>query len=126
MEKLDKWKQTHSKSKNLEHNKIIMQKYLQPNSESIRKEEAQLIFKLRSRMTDVRMNFKGKIDTYECRACKIEEEDKKHIVECQILNKGKEQIEYDRIFNGTVREKMKIARRFKYNLEILEQEAIGL
>ena len=43
-----------------------------------------------------------------------------------MLNKGEEKIEYDKIFNGTVREKVKIARRFKYNLEILEQEAIGL
>ena len=65
LEKLEKIKQTHSKVKILEHNELRMQKYLQPNSEKIRKEEAQLIFKLRSRMTNVKTNFKGKFDNLE-------------------------------------------------------------
>ena len=125
LEKFERLKQDHSKAKNLEHNKIIMQKYLQPNSENISKEESQLIFKLMSRMTDVKKNFKGKYDSQECRACKMEEEDQKHVVECEILNQGKEKIEYGKIFNGTVSEKVKIARRFKTNLELLEKEEIG-
>ena len=126
LEKLEKIKQSHSKAKFLEHNKLRMQKYLQPNSENIRKEEAQLIFKLRSRMTNVKKNFKGKFDQQECRACKIEGEDQKHILECKILNKNLEKIEYEKIYNGTVSEKLKIARRFKSNMEILEKEVIGI
>ena len=59
LEKFERLKQDHSKAKNLEHNKIIMQKYLQPNSENISKEESQLIFKLRSRMTDVKKMLRG-------------------------------------------------------------------
>ena len=55
----------------------------------------------------------------------MEEEDQKHVVECEILNQGKEKIEYGKIFNGTVSEKVKIARRFKTNLELLEKEEIG-
>ena len=35
LEKLEKIKQSHSKAKFLEHNKLRMQKYLQPNSENI-------------------------------------------------------------------------------------------
>ena len=76
-------------------------------------------------MTDVKKNVKGKYDSKKCRACKIEEEDQKHIVDCEILNQGKEKIEYGKIFNGTVSEKVKIARRFKTNLELLEKEEIG-
>ena len=122
---MEKIKQTHSKVKILEHNKLRMQKYLQPNSEKIRKEEAQLIFKLRSRMTNVKTNFKGKFDNLECRACEIEDETQKHILECTILNKELEKLDYEKIFKGAVSEKMKIARRFKSNMDVLEQKAIG-
>ena len=125
LKKLEKIKQTHLKVKILEHNKLRMQKYLQPNSEKIRKEEAQLIFKLRSRMTNVKTNFKGKFDNLECRACEIEDETQKHILECTILNKELEKLDYEKIFKGAVSEKMKIARRFKSNMDVLEQKAIG-
>ena len=125
LEKLEKIKQTHSKVKILEHNELRMQKYLQPNSEKIRKEEAQLIFKLRSRMTNVKTNFRGKFDNLDCRSCEIEDETQKHILECTILNKELEKLDYEKIFKGAVSEKMKIARRFKSNMDVLEQKAIG-
>ena len=119
--KMENLKMNHSKVKNIEHNRIVMQKYLQPNSMKMSKEEAQLIFKMRCKMTNVKCNFKRMYEDLRCRACNMEDENQKHIVECQVLNSSKEKIEYEKIETGTVLEKLKIARIFKKNMEILEQ-----
>ena len=43
-------------------------------------------------------------------------ESQKHIVqECKILNEDSQKIEYEKIFNGTIQDKLKIARRFQEN-----------
>ena len=76
-------------------------------------------------MMNVKMNFKGKYDELDCRACKKEQEDQKHVFECKELNQEVIKIEYGKIFNGTVNEKVEIARRFKKNMEILEQLETG-
>ena len=68
-EKLQKIKFSHTKVKNLEHNSLKMQKYLQPNQTKITNEEAQLVFKLRCRVTETKVNLKGKYDLLECDAC---------------------------------------------------------
>ena len=100
-----------------------MQKYLQPNSTKISKEDAQLIFKLRCRVTHVKTNLKGKYENLECRACKVEEESQKHIIECKSLNEENvQEMEYEKIYNGTVAEKLKIARKFWRNIEKIEQD----
>ena len=46
-ERLQKIKLSHSKVENVEHSGIMMQKYLQPSSEKMTREESQIIFKLR-------------------------------------------------------------------------------
>ena len=125
-EKLEKKKKSHSKVKNLEHNRIVIQKYLQPNSEKYSKEDAQLIFRLRGNMTNVKTNMKGNYDQLECRACDIKEEDQKHVYECKLLNKKVSEIEYEKIYTGTVYEKVKVAQKFRKNLEMLEQADFGV
>ena len=123
-ENLQKVKTSHSKVKEIEHSHIKMQKYLQPNSVKITKEEAQLIFHLRCRVTETKNNLRGKYDNMECEACGLEEESQQHIIECTELNKSKkehEDLEYEKLLNGTVEDKVKLARRFKQNMKILEQ-----
>ena len=66
---LEDLKKSHSKVMHIEHNGIKIQKYLQPNNVLIKREEAQLIFKLRCRVTGIKVNLKGKYDTLECSAC---------------------------------------------------------
>ena len=73
-EKLQLKKKSHSKVKNIEHTLIKMQKYLQPNQTNIIREEAQLIFKLRCRVREVKNNLKGKYDNQDCRVCGNESE----------------------------------------------------
>ena len=119
---LDNVKKSQAKVKHIEHTEINMRKYLQPNKIRMRKEDAQLIFKLRCRMTQIKVNLKGKYDTLECDACGKEEETQEHILVCEELNKDKDnqEFKYENLFNGTVTEQVKIAKRFEGNLKILE------
>ena len=57
-EDLENKKSSHSKVEKLEHNILRIQKYLQPSKIQISKEEAQLIFKLRCRVTEAKVNLK--------------------------------------------------------------------
>ena len=97
-EKLEKKKKSHTKVEHVEHNGIIMQKYLQPNKTYITKEESQLIFRLRCRMTEAKVNLKGKYDNLECGACHLEEETQYHILECKEINKyrNNEEVRYEK------------------------------
>ena len=83
-------------------------------------EEIQLIFKLRCRVTKTKTNFKGLYDTYECDLCGEDDESQAHILECKkITNMSKSEVpEYDKIFEGTISEKVKIAKFFKLNMRI--------
>ena len=76
-DKLQLRKKSHTKVESIEHNEIRIQKYLQPNKESMNKEIAQLIFKLRCRVTEAKVNLKGTYDYLQCRACHKEEESQK-------------------------------------------------
>ena len=121
-ENLESLKQSHSKVKKVEHIGIKIQKYLQPNNSKMTKVEAQIIFKLRCRMTEAKINLKGKYDDWGCSACGLEEESQEHIIKCEQLNRNKEveEVDYEKIYNGTVAEKLKIAYRFKENYDLLE------
>ena len=61
-------KENHSKVKEVKHKDIAMQDYLKPSKEVITRKHAQLIFKLRCKVTGVKMNMKGKFDELNCRA----------------------------------------------------------
>ena len=74
LEKLNREKSKHSKVAELEHETLVMQKYLKPNSAKINSNEAKLIFNLRSRMTGVKCNFKNEYENLEFRAYKMKEE----------------------------------------------------
>ena len=63
---LEDLKKSHSKVMHIEHNGIKIQKYLQPNNVLIKREEAQLIFKLRCRVPGIKVNLKGKYDRVSC------------------------------------------------------------
>ena len=40
---------------------------------------------------------------------------------CKILNQKEEKVEYEKIFYGPVKEKLKVAKKFQENFEILEK-----
>ena len=52
----------------------------------------------------------------------LEEETQEHVLICSKLtnNKGDMNVKYEKLFNGTVSEKLMIAKMFKENYEVLE------
>lgn len=125
LEDLNKVKSGHSKVKDLKHTKLQMRNYFLPNGINQSKEESQLIFQLRSRMTFLKTNYKGIYDTYECSACEEKEENEAHILECKELLKWNkevnETIEYENIYKSNVEEQVKIARLFQQNMSFKEK-----
>ena len=61
-------------------------------------------------------------DDMSCSACGLEEETQDHVIICSKLtkNKGDMNVKYEKLFNGTVNEKLIIAKMFKENYEVLE------
>ena len=123
-EDLENKKKIHSKVKHIVHPKMKMQQYLKANKIKITKEEMQLIFKMRCRVTEIRNNLKGLYDSYECEVCNKEEETQEHILNCKEINKvenNEKRIEYEKLFDGSVKDKLEIAKLFKQNFEIRKE-----
>ena len=78
-----------SKGDNLVYKKISLQKYLKSNS--INTSQAKLLFKIRSRMLHVKLNYKNmykdKPTGFNCAICGNEPESQLHAVTCQKLPK---------------------------------------
>ena len=76
-------KEKHSKSEILEYSKE-MQVYLR--NESLRIRDKMLLFRLRNRLLNVKMNFKRKYNhNLQCRLCKKEEESQIHLTQCEVI-----------------------------------------
>ena len=94
----------------------------------MKQEDSQLIFKLRSRMTEVKMNMKGlHYNEYECRACGNANETQEHKLQCEVIlnmNKEYEQmkvIDYEKISSGNVEEQLTVSKLFKENMKIIDK-----
>ena len=121
-ERLNKLKENHSKVSHLKHYKLEMQRYLKSSKEKMKQEEAQTIFKLRSRVTDVKINSRGKYETLECEVCKEEEESQNHIMECKEIVKFRKNYKkppnYNKLFDGNFKEQLEISKDFLENMKI--------
>ena len=80
---------------------------------------------MRSRVTDLKMNFKRKYKDFKCIACNEEEETQKHVLECTEIKKKqpnlKLDLKYEKLFNGNLNDKIQIARNFKENMAVREK-----
>ena len=124
-ERLLEMKSNHSKVKEIEYKEIAMQDYLKSSKESISKKQAWLIFRLRCRVTSVKMNMKSKYEELNCRACNLEEESQSQILQCKQLNEGVPSIiSLEGIFKGNLLEKIQIAKKFEENFGKLENEFV--
>ena len=125
LEKLEQKKKLHSKVNHIQHGVLNMQTYLKPTRTKITKEERQNIFKLRSRVTEVKMNYKRKYEDLTCKACKKEEETQEHILECEEIEKKepslKSKLKLEVIFKGSIEDKAYIARMFEKKMKLREK-----
>ena len=73
----------HSKSEHLIYSTDV-QPYLR--NESLKIEEKKLMFRLRNRLIDVKVNFKKKYnDDLKCRLCKLSDESQPHLLNCPVV-----------------------------------------
>ena len=56
-----------------------MQDYLKPGTQIITRKEIEFIFKLRSKMVNIKANYKGSQNTITCSSCNNGEETQEHI-----------------------------------------------
>ena len=71
----------------LNHTKLKMQNYLKANKLKTSQELVQTVFKMRSRMEEVKINFRGKYENLECEVCNEVEESQEHIIESHLNKK---------------------------------------
>ena len=76
---------THSKAKPLKYTKLQLQPYLQSGAGDLTIKEKAFIFEARSRMMDIKDNFKTGRTDLNCRACNVEVEDQPHLLQCNML-----------------------------------------
>ena len=108
-------KATHSKVKNIVHNKLEIQSYLK--SCEFTTAEKELLLGLRSRMTSSMANFRTMYGNIICNLCDKEEQTDAHLLDCSAIIKNCPELanncdaEYQDIF-GTTEEQLKITRLY--------------
>ena len=118
-------KENHSKVKHLIYSNLKMQNYLKPSRVKVSQKEMNTIFEMRSRVTKVKVNFRGNYENLECRICKNEEESQTHVYDCEELRKMRKfqgkKVEYEKLYGENVRLQKEIANYFTENMKILSQ-----
>ena len=83
----------------------------------------QVLFKLRTRMVQVKANFKSGLDSLICDVCNIEEDSQFHLLNCEeLLNQcealyNDDSVEYDDIFSNTEKQ-LKAVNLFETRTDI--------
>ena len=72
---------------------------------------------------DVKANMKKMRVKLECGACGLDQETQEHILKCEKLCKKEDNYDYnyENLNNGTVSEKLNIAKKFRENYERLKE-----
>ena len=109
-------KQRGKKGKEIEYTTLEMAEYLQPFGNNLTVTEKRNLYSIRNRMVDIPSNFPKEKTEFQC-ICG-EKENMEHIYNCELLSDKKEQrIDYENIFNGTIKQQMDVFRKMKQNLD---------
>ena len=127
--RLNEIKANHSKVQKLSHEKLKMQNYLKANNHKMSQNESETIFKMRSRVSNVKTNYRGRFENFECSLCNEDMETQQHIIECKSIRNVKktenENVKYENLYGENVKNQLKIAKLFIENMNIkskLEQK----
>ena len=110
---LTELKLSHSKSRNVRYGELQLQSYLQSSQSDLSIREKQFTFAARSRMLDVRSNFKVGLKTTQCQRCKDSEETQEHLLHCLTLRDGRvvtEVPQYDDLLGEETQKIINISR----------------
>ena len=119
--------QIKTKGNKISYEQLEMQNYLKADSD-LNLEEKKMTFKIRTEMTDLKMNMKNKHDKYTCVACEVKDEitneTQEHVYICKNINKeDMAKCEFKEIFsNKRCTENTKyVVKRFQRILKCREQ-----
>ena len=104
-------KEKHEKGENLTYNELKMQSYL--STSKLSANDAKFLFKIRSRMLDVRTNFEGLYkNNLICQVCMSHTDTQELILSCSALGNNN-QIKYNDIFSKNLDIVIPILKQFK-------------
>ena len=89
-----------TKGSEIEYKELKMSEYLLPNNQ-LTIEEQRTLFGMRNGMIDIPANFSTKKENKAKCICK-ENEDMRHIYNCEFLNSDKPAEKYERIFSNNI------------------------
>ena len=116
LEYLNQIKLKHSKVMDLQHKCWGKQEYLKPNQISI--QEAKFIFLLRTRMLDVKCNFRNKYSDVKCPNCESDDS-QAHILQCEKLvdttSIASDLPKYENIFEANCEKVLSVSRIISQN-----------
>jgi hypothetical protein len=119
LEYLNRKKAGHSKVLHLSHTSWEPQPYLKPNQMSI--EEAKFIFLLRTRMLDVKINYRNKHSDIKCPNCDSAVDDQAHLLVCSKLvghmDLATTHTKYENIFLSNVEDILEVSRVIQTNFQ---------
>ena len=109
---LNKMKGKHSKVMDISHTSLDMQPYLEASETTI--QERKFLFSLRSRMVDVKTNYREKYKDTICPCCKAEEDNQEHLLSCSKLDVSgtlvDSTVNYDDLFQSNIQRQVNTMR----------------
>ena len=102
-------KEMHSKTENLSYKKLEIQNYLKSDC-TLNNDEKQMLFKFRTRMANLKMNFRNRFDDLKCQLGCNSDESQIHLLQCDTLIDKCEDlannihVEYEDIFGDKKRQ----------------------
>ena len=130
IENLNYLKKNHTKSKFLDCTQLKMATYL--NNPNFNTQQKQLLFKLRSRTLDVKLNFPGQHGDLWCISCGLFPESQAHLLQCPqivtklnyLIGKTSKLNEFD--IYGDIRKQQVIVNIYSELLEVREKLKDGI
>ena len=109
-----------SKTKHIIHRELILQPYLKPGNMS--NIQRKFIFKLRSRMLDVKVNFPGTQENLLCELCGEHNDDQESLLVCEKLDESNSLVtkspDYKDLFSSHVDKQLEISLILKRKFEL--------
>ena len=120
--------ETHTKVRDIEYKQLETQKYML--SPIFSNSDVNLLYALRSRSTECRVNFKQKYlhSDLHCQLCEQENEDQQHLLKCSVIGNNlntaevvEEKIEYCDIFSNYARKQKAITALYQCVFKIRDK-----
>ena len=116
----------HKKVKKLNHSGLKMAEYLEPNNYNIKLTDSKLLFQLKSKMVNVKVNYSSNHkENMNCPLCekdgKIRNDTQKHIIKCPVIRKiltPQVKVKYTDLKSENVLDQLQIVKRFRMNYDI--------